>query len=72
MEESKEHGPQEPQSIEEAVRALIEGNEEAAIAYLRKNPDDTGEFCLQVRDSYSETDTSTPPLKLAGLIKKLL
>lgn len=77
--EKFEHAPQEsqstekePQSTEEAVSCFLNGDNNAAVSYLRNNRDEIGEFCLQVRDAYQEHDTTTPFLELAQLIDSLL
>ncbi len=67
-----ENPPQQPQSTEEAVSAFLEGDNDAAVSYLRSNRDEIGEFCLQVRDTYQEHDTNTAFLQLAQLIDSLL
>lgn len=73
MERKREHAPQvEPASVEDAVSRFIEGDTQAAIAFLRKNREEVGEFCLQIRDRYSETDTATPFLEISKLIQALL
>ena len=70
--ETREQAPQEAQSIEEAVSRLLDGNQNAAIEFLRANPDDVSEFCLQVRDKYGDKDSTTPIMKLSMIIEKLL
>jgi len=61
-----------PKSVEEAVQCFQDDKTEATIKYLRENRNDIGEFCLQVKECYSENDMSTPFLRLAELIDKLL
>jgi len=70
--EKFENAPQEPQSTEEAVSRFIDGDNDAAVSFLRNHRDEIGEFCLQVRDTYQKHDTATPFLKLAQLIDSLL
>ena len=70
--EKIEYAPQEPKTIEEAVSLFIEGDNSAAISFLRSHKNEIGEFCLQVRDSYAESDKTTPFLKLSMLIEELL
>jgi hypothetical protein len=59
-----------PLSIGEAVDALVNDEEDRAIAYLRAHREDVYEFCYQMRDTYG--DNSTPFIKLGMLIDKLL
>ncbi|MFH1766901.1 MAG: hypothetical protein ABH826_02295 [Patescibacteria group bacterium] len=60
-------------SVEEAVEQLVgKFNEAAAIKFLRSNKGDIPEFCLQVKDRYSENDSTTPILLLASIIEKLV
>jgi hypothetical protein len=61
-----------PKNVEEAVQCFQDNNNAAAIEYLRENRKDIGEFCLQVKECYSENDRNTPFLRLAGLIDELL
>jgi predicted transcriptional regulator len=70
--EKFERAPQEPQSTEEAVSRFLDGDNNAAVSFLRNHRDEIGDFCLQVRDTYQEHDTATPFLKLAELIDSLL
>ena len=70
--EKIEHTPEEPQSTKEAVSRFLDGDNNAAVSYLRNHHDEIGEFCLQVRDTYQTHDTATPFLKLAQLIDSLL
>ena len=70
--EKFERDPQEPQSTEEAVSRFLDGDNNAAVSFLRNHRDAIGEFCLQVRDTYQKHDTATPFLKLAELIDSLL
>ncbi len=70
--EKMEHAQQEPQSTEEAVSHFLDGDNSAAVSFLRAHRDEIGEFCLQVRDAYQKHDTATPFLKLAQLIDSLL
>ena len=70
--EKIEHTPQEPKTTEEAVSLFLEGNNNAAISFLRTHRNEIGEFCLQIRDSYGENDKATPFLKLSMLIEELL
>lgn len=67
-----EQAPQEPQSTEEAISRFINGDNNAAVSFLRAHRDETAEFCLQVRDTYQKHDTTTPFVKLAQLIESLL
>ncbi len=61
-----------PKTVEEAVLCFQDGKNKEAIAYLRENRNDIGEFCLQVKECYLENDTITPFLRLAQLIEELL
>ena len=61
-----------PKNVEEAVKCFQDGKTKEAIMYLRENRNDISEFCLQIKDCYSEKDTTTPILKLAQLIDELL
>ena len=70
--EPRESAPREPQSVQDAVSRLIGGDTEAAVAFLRANREEVAEFCLQVRDTYQESDTTTPFVQLALLIESLL
>ncbi|HBH46167.1 MAG TPA: hypothetical protein DDX47_02255 [Candidatus Jacksonbacteria bacterium] len=71
--ENREFKPSnEPKSVEAAVRCFLDGDTNVAIAFLRANRDEITEFCLQVRDSYTESDRATPFAMLARLIEKLL
>ena len=70
--EKTELAPQGPKTTEEAVSLFLEGNNRAAISFLRTHRDKVGEFCLQIQDSYSENDKATPLLKLSILIDELL
>jgi len=70
--ENLENAPQEPQSIEEAVSRFLDGDNSAAVSFLRAHKDEIVEFCLQIRDTYQKHDTATPFVKLAQLIKSLL
>ncbi|MBU1164887.1 hypothetical protein KKA15_05005 [Patescibacteria group bacterium] len=70
--EKFERAPQEPQSTEEAVSRFLDGDNNAAVSFLRNHRDEIGEFCLQIRDTYQKNDTATPFLELAKLIDSLL
>lgn len=70
--QSREHAPTEPLSVEEAKSRFLDGDTDAAIVFLRKNPLEIAEFCLLIRDTYADTDRATPFIKLARLIEKLL
>lgn len=70
--EKIESAPQEPQSIEEAVSRFLNRDNNAAVSFLRAHRKDIGEFCLQVRDAYQKSDTTSPFLNLAQLIDSLL
>lgn len=61
-----------PEAIIGAVKSFIEGDYASVVTFLRSNPDEIGEFCLQVRDTFPENDRTTPFLLLSGLIKSLL
>jgi len=69
--EKFESAPREPQSTEEAVSRFLDGDNSAAVSFLRAHRDEIGEFCLQVRDSYQKQDAA-PFLKLSQLIRSLL
>lgn len=69
---NREFAPQEPKTVQEAVRRFLDDDTEGAIAFLRANREEVAEFFLQVRDAYSEGDRTTPFVKLAQLIKSLL
>lgn len=59
--------------LEEVVDSFINNkNTNEVIDYLKNHKDDIGEFCLSVKDSYSEKDVTTSYLRLAELIKELL
>lgn len=59
-------------TVEEAVKCFHDDKYDDAINFLRNNRKEIGEFCLQIRDSYGENDKSTPFLRIAMLIEKLL
>lgn len=61
-----------PKNVEEAVQCFQDDNKKAAIEYLMENRNDIGEFCLKVKECYSENDSNTPFLRLADLIDELL
>jgi hypothetical protein len=63
--------------IEARTQAAVEtfiksGDEKPAIAYLKQNPSEVSEFCILVKESYANTDSTTPILRLARLIEVLL
>ncbi len=62
------HVLNEPKSTKEAVSRFLDGDNDAIIPHK----DEIGEFCLQIRDSYTENDKTTPFLKLSMLIEELL
>ncbi len=70
--ENREFVPQEPKTVEEATRRFLDDDTEGAITFLRANREEVAEFCLQVRDAYSESDRATPFVRLAQLIDSLL
>lgn len=67
-----------PKTVEEAVKYFLEdiagskNNYENVINFLKNNPEEIGEFCLQIRDIYGEKDRSTALILVAILIEKLL
>lgn len=67
-----------PKTVEEAVKCFLEdenerkNNYENVINFLKNNPEEIGEFCLQIRDIYGEKDRSTALILVAILIEKLL
>jgi len=62
----------ELKKITEIVSKFLDGDKTTAISFLRENKNLVGEFCLQVRDSYQKTDSTTPILQLSFLIEELL
>ncbi len=66
-------------TIEDAVRALDNGNRPAVIEFLKNNKDDIGEFCHQVFDGFQKADKKVIDqidpsgiYQLSSLIKDLL
>ena len=60
-------------SVEEAVGRFVDNecDENDAINYLRANPDEVTEFCLQTFEAY-RTGDKTGMIKLGMIIKALL
>lgn len=69
---NEEHAPREPQSAEEAVSRFLNGDEDAAVSYLRGHKQDVADFCLRVKETYNTNDSTTPILMLGRLIESLL
>ncbi len=61
-----------PQTVEEIAKVFIENNNtDIAIQFLRKNPNETTEFCYQVFEAYQEGD-KTGLVRISEIIKELL
>lgn len=50
---------------------LSEYDYSQAVMFLRANPDEISNFCLELRDSYAQSDV-TPIIHLSEIIKLLL
>lgn len=63
----------EGETVEGAVRAYVkESDVLSAIAYLRAHKKEVSEFCLQIEESYPESDSKTPVLMIARILQELL
>ena len=74
--EKIEHQADDPEleKVKTAVREYLESRDKTldpTISFLRQNPQETTEFCLQVFETYREGDT-TGIIELARLIENLI
>lgn len=61
-----------PKKVEEVVARFVDKyDDDIAIAYLKANPDDATDFCLQTFESYQSGDKSGVT-RIGMLMEKLL
>lgn len=59
-------------NVETVVEMFFNNENKQVIEFLRKNKDQVAEFCLQVVESYRESDYKSAVARLSMLIEELL